>query len=74
LTYANRNIDISHRRGRDPALRGHDKRFGISLTTVGLILMIVGVVGLIISLFYMLTWAPRRGAVRDRVVERDPYV
>jgi hypothetical protein len=47
---------------------------GISLTTVGLILMIVGVVGLIISLYYMLAWAPRRGAVRDRVVERDPYV
>jgi type IV secretory pathway VirB3-like protein len=47
---------------------------GISLQTVGLILMIAGIVGLIISLFYMLAWSPRRGAVRDRVVERDPYV
>ena len=47
---------------------------GISLQTVGLILIIVGIVGLILSLFYMLAWAPRRGAVRDRVVERDPYV
>jgi Domain of unknown function (DUF6458) len=46
---------------------------GISLHTVGLILMIVGVVGLIISLIYMLAWSPRRGVVRDRVVERDPY-
>jgi hypothetical protein len=47
---------------------------GIDITTVGLILMIVGVVGLLLSVLYMLAWAPRRGAVvRDRVVERDPY-
>lgn len=43
---------------------------GISLTTVGLILMIVGIAGLAISLFYMLSWGPRR---RERVVERDPH-
>jgi Domain of unknown function (DUF6458) len=46
---------------------------GISITTVGLILMIVGVVGLVLSLFYMIAWAPRRGAPVERVVERDPY-
>jgi uncharacterized protein involved in exopolysaccharide biosynthesis len=47
---------------------------GVSLTTVGLILMIVGVLGLILSLFYMLAWSPRRGrVVRDRVIEREPY-
>ena len=47
---------------------------GISLTTVGLILMIVGIAGLVISILYMLAWSPRRGRlVRDRVVERDPY-
>jgi Domain of unknown function (DUF6458) len=47
---------------------------GISLTTVGLILMIVGIAGLVLSFFYLLAWAPRRGrVVRDRVVERDPY-
>jgi beta-lactamase regulating signal transducer with metallopeptidase domain len=47
---------------------------GIDITTVGLILMIVGVVGLLLSILYMLTWGPRRAAVvRDRVVERDPY-
>lgn len=40
---------------------------GVSLTTVGLILMIVGVAGLVLTLLYMLT-ARRRG-----VVERDPY-
>jgi hypothetical protein len=46
---------------------------GISITTVGLILMIVGVVGLVLSIFYMLTWAPRRGAAVERTVEREPY-
>jgi len=45
---------------------------GISLQTVGLILMIVGIVGLVLSLFYMVSLGPRRTAVvRDRVIERD---
>jgi hypothetical protein len=44
---------------------------GISLPTIGLILMIVGIVGLVISLFMYFS-ADRRGA--DRVVERDRYV
>ena len=49
---------------------------GIEIATVGTILIIVGIVGLLISLFYMMS-ASRRGAVvapRERVVERDPYV
>lgn len=47
---------------------------GISLTTVGLIFMIVGVAGLVLSVIYMLSWGPRRRAVvSERVVERDPY-
>jgi Domain of unknown function (DUF6458) len=47
---------------------------GISLTTVGLILMIVGIMGLLLSIFYMTLWSSRRGApVRERVIERDPY-
>jgi hypothetical protein len=47
---------------------------GVSLQSVGLILMIIGVAGLVLSLFYMLAWSPRRGAVvRDRVIEREPY-
>lgn len=47
---------------------------GISLQTVGLILMIVGVLGLILSLLYTLAWTPRRGrVVRERTVEPDPY-
>ena len=42
---------------------------GVSLTTVGLILMIIGVAGLVISAFYMLAFAPRRRAV---LREREP--
>jgi beta-lactamase regulating signal transducer with metallopeptidase domain len=33
---------------------------GIELHTVGTILMVVGVVGLLISLFYMTIWSDRR--------------
>jgi Domain of unknown function (DUF6458) len=46
---------------------------GIDITTVGLILMIVGIAGLVLSVLYMVAWSPRRrGVVRDRVIERDP--
>ena len=44
---------------------------GIDIATVGLILMIAGAIGLVISLLYMLA-GPRRLAARERVVERDP--
>jgi hypothetical protein len=45
---------------------------GISLTTIGLILMIVGVAGLVLSVLYMLAWGPRRARVAsERVVERE---
>lgn len=45
---------------------------GIELATIGLILMIVGALGLVISLFY--ANMARESAVvrRDRVVEREP--
>jgi beta-lactamase regulating signal transducer with metallopeptidase domain len=46
---------------------------GVSLTTIGLILMIVGAVGLVIALLYMLSARSRGRVVRERVVERDPY-
>ena len=46
---------------------------GISIHTVGLILMIVGIAGVVLSLLYMLAWSPRRGVPADRVVERDTY-
>jgi beta-lactamase regulating signal transducer with metallopeptidase domain len=44
---------------------------GIQIHTVGLILMIVGIVGFLVSVFYALSMRPRRVA-RERVVERDP--
>ena len=46
---------------------------GVDLPTIGLILMIVGAVGLLISLF-MYANATRRGTAveRDRYVDRDP--
>jgi hypothetical protein len=48
---------------------------GISLATVGTILIVIGIVGLVISLAFLMQ-ADRRGVVvaRERVVERDPYV
>jgi hypothetical protein len=54
---------------------------GIDLDVVGLILMIAGGVGLLVSLFWMTIWADRRrtavadgGVVRERhVVDRDAY-
>jgi len=46
-----------------------DSISGVDLTTVGLILMIVGVVGLVLSLVLLL--APRRS---ETVVTRDRYV
>jgi uncharacterized membrane protein len=53
---------------------------GVNINTIGVILMIVGAVGLIISLFWMTAWADRRrqattaGPVyeRERPVVRDP--
>jgi len=46
---------------------------GISIQTIGLILMIAGIASLVLSLLYVLAWSPRRGVRRDRVVEREPY-
>ena len=47
---------------------------GLEISTVGLILMIVGILGLIISL-YLMSVASRRGVAADRPVarERDIY-
>jgi Domain of unknown function (DUF6458) len=46
---------------------------GLSIATIGLILMIVGIIGLLISLFFLSSW--RRGpADRTVVRDRDPYV
>ncbi|QEC47384.1 hypothetical protein FSW04_07175 [Baekduia soli] len=50
---------------------------GFSIHTAGTILMVVGVVGLVLSVLWMTMWAGRRDAtvVRERPVvrERDVY-
>lgn len=43
---------------------------GFNIQTIGLILMIIGGVGLLISLFWMTMWRDRRAA-RTTYVERD---
>jgi membrane protein implicated in regulation of membrane protease activity len=40
---------------------------GISIQTIGLILMLAGILGLILSLLYLLLWRPRRAAVGERI-------
>ena len=47
---------------------------GVSLQTVGVILMVVGAIGLVISLFFLSAWTSRRRGtvVRDPYVEREP--
>ena len=47
---------------------------GFNIHTIGVILMVVGIVGLIITLIWMTVWADRRRGVpgRDTVVVRDP--
>lgn len=44
---------------------------GISIQTIGLILMLAGILGLVLSLLYLLAWQPRRVA-GERIVERPP--
>jgi uncharacterized protein DUF6458 len=45
---------------------------GIELATVGVILMVVGVIGLLISLFFLGEWRRRyRTPVEERPVARD---
>jgi len=50
---------------------------GLSLDTVGVILMVVGIVGLLLSLLWMTIWADRRrggAVVADRAVATEPVV
>ena len=47
---------------------------GIDLATVGLILIILGIAGLLLSLFYLTLWRPRRGPYRRAgYYEGGPY-
>jgi Domain of unknown function (DUF6458) len=44
---------------------------GLEISTVGIILMVVGVIGLLISLFFLSS--ARRGTTRTVVRDRDVY-
>lgn len=47
---------------------------GIRLDTVGTILLVIGILGLVISLLYTAVWSDRggdRGVRRERVIEDD---
>ena len=45
---------------------------GIEISTVGIILMVIGIIGLLISLFFLSEWRSRhRAVIEDRPVVRD---
>ena len=46
---------------------------GISLATVGTILIVLGVIGLLISMVFLMQARRDTVVTRDRVVERGPY-
>ena len=47
---------------------------GIELATVGVILMVVGIIGLLVSLMFLAQAGRGRVVARDRIVEREPVV
>ena len=46
---------------------------GIDLDVVGVILMIIGALGLLLSLIFWSSWGGFGGYRRDTVVREDPY-
>ena len=45
---------------------------GLEISTVGIILMVIGIIGLLISLFFLGSWRARhRTVVEDRPIARD---
>ncbi len=44
---------------------------GIDISTIGVILMVVGAIGLLLSMFVIESWRSRPGVVRDERVVRD---
>ena len=45
---------------------------GLEISTVGIILMIIGIIGLLISLFFLSSWRSRyRAPVEERPIARD---
>ena len=55
----------------------HTSVSGVSIQTIGLILMIAGILGLVLSFFWLAAWRDRRREVvvdDRRVVDDRPYV
>ena len=55
----------------------HTSVSGVSIQTIGLILMIAGILGLVLSFFWLTAWRDRRREVvvdDRRVVDDRPYV
>ncbi len=53
-----------------------DSLDGVDVPTIGLILMLVGIAGMVISFFTMTLWdrdRRRDGVVEERRIRRDPY-
>jgi len=46
---------------------------GLEISTVGIILMVIGIIGLLLSLFFLSEWRSRHRAavVEDRPIARD---
>jgi uncharacterized membrane protein len=49
----------------------HTHVSGVSIQTIGVILMVAGAIGLVLSFFWLTTWRNRR---RDVVVDERPVV
>jgi Zn-dependent protease with chaperone function len=45
---------------------------GFNIQTAGIVLLIVGVIGLILSLLYTFAWSRRDTVYDDRAVRREP--
>ncbi|HEU4449057.1 MAG TPA: DUF6458 family protein [Gaiellaceae bacterium] len=46
---------------------------GVDISTVGWILMVVGIVGFLLSLLFWSSWGGVGGYRRETVVRQDPY-
>jgi hypothetical protein len=51
----------------------HASISGVSIATIGVILMVIGVIGLLISLFFLASWRRRGTVVEERPVARRDY-
>lgn len=65
-------IEVPDRGGRDPRFATHFHVKGLDLRTIGLTLMIVGVIGLIIAIWQWVVWS-RRSRQSEVLVDDRRY-